>query len=108
MAVQIETTKLCKELKETLHQIYGENLRGLYLYGSFANREADAESDLDVAIVLKDFRDYWQEIRRTSPIISELSLKYNVSISPVRIREAEWVQEDSPFLNNVRKECIAL
>jgi len=108
VAVQIETNKLCKELKETLHQIYGENLRGLYLYGSFANREADAESDLDVAIVLKDFRDYWQEIRRTSPIISELSLKYNVSISPVRIREAEWVQEDSPFLNNVRKECIAL
>jgi hypothetical protein len=42
------------------------------------------------------------------PIIAELSLKYDVSISPVRIREAAWLQEDSPFFNNLRKECIPL
>jgi len=103
-----ETSELLKELKEALYEVYGENLRGLYLYGSFADGKEDLESDLDLAVVLEDFDDYWEEVQRTSRIISELSLKYDVSISPIRVREADWVQEDSPFLNSVRKECIPL
>ena len=99
---------LLKELKETLCQIYAENLDGLFLYGSCANQGEDAESDVDVAIVLKDFRDYWEEVQRTGQVISELSLKYDVSISPIRIRQVDWEQEDSPFLNNVRKEGVPL
>lgn len=98
--------ELLQELKEALSRVYGENLRGLYLYGSYANRQEDPESDLDVIIVLKDLGDYWEEVQRTSRIISELSLKYDVSISPVRIEEPDWLQADSPFLKNVRKECV--
>ena len=106
--MQRKITNLLKDLKEALYQIYGDNLSGVYLYGSYADGEEDAESDLDVAIILKDFDDYWEEVQRTGPVISELSLEYGVSISPVRVREAAWVQEDSPFLNTVRKECMAL
>lgn len=69
-----EITQLLQELKEALSHIYGENLRGLYLYGSYATHEEDPESDVDVAIVLRDFDDYWEEIQRTGSIISELSL----------------------------------
>ena len=106
--MQRKITNLLKDLKEALYQIYGDNLSGVYLYGSYADGEEDAEPDLDVAIILKDFDDYWEEVRRTGPVISELSLEYGVSISPVRVREVAWVQEDSPFLNTVRKECMAL
>ena len=106
--MQGKIANLLRELKEALYEIYGENLRGLYLYGSYANGEEDAESDVDVAIVLKDFSDYWEEVQRTSQVISELSLKYDMSISPIRVREADWAQEDSPFLKSVRKECIPL
>jgi predicted nucleotidyltransferase len=103
-----DTHKLLKELKEILCQIYDENLEGLYLYGSYVNGEEDAESDIDIAIVLKDFWDYWEEIQRTGQAISALSLKYDVSISPIRIKKIDWTHEDSPFLNNVRKECVPL
>ena len=54
----MELTALLEELKEALSHIYGNNLSGLYLYGSYANHTEDAESDVDVAIVLKDFADY--------------------------------------------------
>lgn len=104
----VKITGLLQELKEALYGIYGDNLRGLYLYGSYANRQEDPESDVDVVIVLKEFSDYWQEVQRTSRIISELSLKYQVSLSPVRLREADWLREDSPFLNNVRQECVPI
>ena len=106
--MQRKITNLLKDLKEALYQIYGDNLSGVYLYGSYADGEEDAESDLDVAIILKDFDDYWEEVQRTGPLVSELSLEYGVSISPVRVREAAWLQEDSPFLNSVQEECVPL
>jgi predicted nucleotidyltransferase len=104
--MQRDIVNILKELKGALQQIYGENLRGVYLYGSYASREEDPQSDIDVAIVLNDFGDYWEEVKRTGQLISELSIEYGVSISPVRIPEAQWMLGDSPFLNNVGKECV--
>ncbi len=106
--MQMEITALLEELKEALSHLYGENLSGLYLYGSHARRAEDAESDVDVAIVLKDFADYWEEVQRTSHLISALSLKYDVSVSPVHMREADWLHGDSPFLHTVRQACLPL
>ena len=99
---------LLTELKRALQAVYGSNLRGVYVYGSRTRGDDDAESDLDIIIVLKDYQDYWEEVQRTGGLIADLSLKYEVSISPVRIREAEWRDEDSPFLNDVRQEAVAL
>jgi predicted nucleotidyltransferase len=106
--MQMELTALLAELKAALSHIYGENLRGLYLYGSYASRTEAAESDVDVAIILQDFADYWEEVQRTSHLVSALSLKYDVSISPVHLRETDWLHGDSPFLLTVRKACLPL
>jgi len=106
--MKAEISRLLKELKEALQRIYGDNFRGLYLYGSYASHKEHPESDVDVLIVLKDFSDYWQEVKRTSDVIARLSLKYGVSISPVRVREADWLHDDSPFLNSTRKESVPL
>ena len=106
--MQEKIQKLLSELRSALERVYGDNLLGLYVYGSYARGEEDIQSDIDVAVVLKDFQNYWQEIQRTSFIISELSLKYGITISPIRIRKNIWSSEDSPFLNNVRRESIAV
>lgn len=100
----VSTHALLQELKQGLRLVYGPNLKGVYVYGSRVRGEERPESDLDVAIVLGDFADYWAEVRRTSELISDLSLKYEVSISPVRLRELDWIRGDSPFLNSVRRE----
>ena len=42
---------LLTELKAGLTHIYGEWLKGVYLFGSYARGEADDESDVDVLIV---------------------------------------------------------
>ena len=59
MSERIRT--LMGELKTGLQAIYGERLRGIYLYGSYARDEADEESDVDVLVVLDDFEHYGVE-----------------------------------------------
>ena len=99
---------LMAELKLGFHSIYGERLKCLYLYGSYARGEQDEESDLDVLVVLDQFDSYAREVDRTGDLGSDLSLKYGITVSPVFIREAEWLHGDTPFLSNVREEAIAV
>jgi predicted nucleotidyltransferase len=95
-----------RQLRAGLERIYGEQLTGVYLFGSYARGEADRESDCDVLVVLKDFERYAQEVDRTGELAADLSLKHGVTISTVFMREREWLHGDTPFLANVRDEAI--
>jgi predicted nucleotidyltransferase len=98
---------LLKELKAGLKPLYGERLRGVYLYGSRARDEAERESDMDVLIVLDDIPSYSAEVDRTSALIAGLSLKYGMSVSRVLVTQREWQEGQTPFLLNAREEAIA-
>lgn len=97
---------LLLELRSGLSSVYGERLKGVYLFGSYARGEADRESDLDVLVVLQDFERYALEVDRTAEITADLSLKFGVTISLVFFREREWLHGETPFLSNVRDEAI--
>ena len=94
------------EVGSGLKLIYGEQLKGVYLFGSYARGDADRESDLDILVVLENFEHYAREVDRTGELVANLSLKYGVSISQVFMREREWLHGDTPFLSNVRDEAM--
>jgi predicted nucleotidyltransferase len=96
------------ELKSGLELIYQKQLRGVYLFGSYARGEADRESDLDILVVLDRFDRYAHEVNRTGTLAADLSLKYEVTVSLVFLREHEWLKGDTPFLSNVREEAITV
>ena len=100
------TKSLLAELRRGLEQLYGPRLKGVYLYGSYARDEADPESDLDILVVLEDYRNYGEEIQRTSELGSNISLKYDVTVSKIFLKEHDWLTDDSAFLENVRKEAV--
>jgi predicted nucleotidyltransferase len=98
---------ILREFKAGLERLYGPRLRGVYLYGSYARGEADAESDLDVLIVLTDFDRYGAEVERTGGLGADLSLACGVSLSQVFVRERDWLRGDTTFLANVRQEAVS-
>lgn len=97
---------LLKDLKGGLGTIYGERLKGVYLYGSYARGEEDTESDVDVLVILDQFNHYGAEVDRTGHLVSELSLKYGVSVSRVFVSQRDWSDGETSFLANAREEAI--
>ena len=98
---------LMTELKTELKAIYSDRLKGVYLYGSYARGEQDAESDVDVLVVLNRIDHYAAEVDRTGQLGADLSLKDNVSVSMVFMPETTWLHGDTAFLANVREEALA-
>jgi predicted nucleotidyltransferase len=93
-------------LKEGLAELCGERLRGVYLLGSHARGEADAESDIDALIVLHGVDNYPRQIERTSELVSELSLECGRSISRVFVSEKRRHEDQTMFFLNLREEAV--
>ncbi len=69
-----------EELKQALVRLYGEGLKGVYLYGSYARGDFSPDSDVDLLIALEGNVNPYEEIDRVSEIVSEISLRYDVLI----------------------------
>ncbi len=102
-----DITPILQELKARLEELYGERLKGLYLFGSYARGEAEPDSDIDVLMVLDDYEYTSDPIREVSRIGSELSLKHDCLISIMPMREGDWERQESGLSRNVSREGIA-
>lgn len=91
-----------------LRQLYGENLVEVRLYGSRARGDAEEDSDIDVLVVLRECKDFWEELRRIDPIAGAISLEYDVLISTIPALEEAYLSERSSFFMNVRKESVVV
>ena len=102
----VEIKQVLSELKKGLTELYGERLKRLYLYGSYARGDYQEGSDLDILVVLKDFERALTEMDRTDELMGNLSLEYLITISPLFMREDDWLTADKPLLRNVRVEGV--
>ncbi len=107
MPSKISRTLLAK-LRQELKALYGDNLVTLVLFGSYARGEAGSHSDIDVALVLKDFTHEFLEIDRTSKLVYELSLENKTTVSLIPMRESDWRENVLPFYQSLRQEGVSI
>jgi predicted nucleotidyltransferase len=100
--------KILRELKKGLAEIYGDQLKAVYLYGSYARGDArPPNSDIDVMIVLRGEFDYWKTYERCSQLVADVSLEYDVCISAKLVTETQYAESKMPLYINVRREGVA-
>lgn len=108
MALDERTWRVLETLKCELEKVYGDRLKGLYVYGSFARGAERPSSDLDVVYVLDRFDRPSPEIRRTAALVSRLSLDLGITISLVPIRESDLRRRSTLLARSVARESVAV
>ncbi|MGW8249941.1 MAG: nucleotidyltransferase domain-containing protein [Anaerolineales bacterium] len=96
---------ILENIQIELLRLFGDQLEGVYLYGSHARGDAHTDSDIDVLVVLRKEFDYFELLERTSDLFWKLSLENDIVISRVFISREQFYRPDTPFLVNVQREA---
>ncbi len=94
-----------------IHEIIGEPLQEVFLFGSYARGDYDSESDIDIAVIIdldrEALKKYQNELIQMA---SEYSLNEDVLLSVCCIpkKEFEEYREALPFYRNIYSEGVRL
>ena len=102
---------ITKRMVQEYREIFGDKLKKVYLYGSYARGDYDDESDIDiVGIVDHDENDLSKADWRLTDIASELGLEYDIIVSPatIPIKRFNRFQNALPYYRNILKDGVDL
>lgn len=90
-------------------ELFGEKFKSVILYGSYARGDYDAESDIDIMIMVDMSREELVEYRRVmNHFCTDLDLQYNVLLTSKLQSQPffnEW-KAALPFYQNVMKDGV--
>lgn len=102
----MDIKEILKEFKKEIEKLYGNRLKNMILYGSWARGNATEASDIDILVVLEGKVVPGSEIDRIIDVITEINLKYGVLISVYPVSEKDYSNINSPLLMNARREGV--
>ena len=98
---------IVREFKAALQALYGDRLRGIVLFGSYARGDYDEESDIDLMILLSDEQvNTIAEGFRLSELTMNLILDYGKAISPLPVAEQKYASSFMSVYENARREGL--
>jgi len=98
--------KSLDELQSALGSLYGTEAPSIVLYGSQARGDATEHSDIDVLLIYPTKVTAGLEIRRITPILADLNLRYQVLISILPASKTDYLNSTGMFWKNIRREGI--
>ena len=111
MLKKYQVNEISNILALKAREIFGDKLKDVILFGSFARRNASNESDIDIMLLVDmdrtNLSQYKNEICKIS---SDLGMQFNVLISPILqgIDEFNKFKDDLPFFRNVTYEGVRI
>ncbi|MBI2353977.1 MAG: nucleotidyltransferase domain-containing protein [Deltaproteobacteria bacterium] len=110
MAIHLpdEIERIVTEAKNRLHDLYGDQLKDIILFGSYARGDYSHDSDLDLLLLLESPHDYNSEWARYLRLAGDLSLKYDTLVSIIPMDYATYQTRKTPLILNVRREGVRL
>lgn len=96
------------QFKKGVKNIYGQKLKRVILYGSYAKGSARQDSDIDLMIVLSEMESAFTEIDRLNEIKFSIGLEYDVYISTNPVSEDIFSHSTLPIFKNIVREGIEI
>lgn len=101
-----EALEIASKVRNELEKLYGERLRGVYLYGSAARDQLTPDSDIDIAIALDEIHSRFEEHERTSQLYSDISLENNTVVTFLFISKDDYKKGRFAIHRNIKEEGI--
>ena len=103
--------EILKMYVEDVHKLYGDCLKTVILYGSYARGDFKGDSDIDIMILVDlPEREIMDAGRRLSEVTFDYDFDYGLTIMPI-VKNIDhfnkWLRA-YPFYFNVKKEGVEL
>lgn len=99
---------LAIEIKRFLIDKYGDDIKQVIVYGSFARGEATEASDIDMMVIIDDSINAVDVENELSDFLFDILLDRKELISVFAIPESIYNNYNSPFILNTKAEGVAI
>ncbi len=113
----IETIKdkrfraILSDVEKEVLKLFGNKLKQLILYGSYARNQQDPESDIDIMILVDENENILRKYNyKIADIMTDLSLKYDtfISLTEETYNRYNEYLDVLPFFSNIYNEGIEI
>ena len=99
---------IARAVAADLRRLYGDRLRKVLLFGSWARGDAHPESDIDLLVVLDRVDSPWDELRSMEEILDRHSVENETVVSALPVAEAAIAEPRTPALIRATTEGRAV
>jgi predicted nucleotidyltransferase len=93
---------LARQIAAELRKLFGRRLVDVVLFGSYTRDSATDESDLDLAVVLRDVQSPWVDGRLMDDLLWEKTLQSGITVSALVVDADDWVNAEVPVLKTAK------
>ena len=98
--------EIAREVARDLRGMYGDRLRTVLLFGSWARGDAHPESDIDMLVVLDRVESVWDELRQMDPILWRHSFANDTVVTALPVASDAFEEQRRPVLARARAEGL--
>ena len=101
--------KIMQEAVDVSYRAFGDTLRQVWLFGSYARGEANKDSDVDFMVVLSEPVETWKYIFTVyNDFTVDILNRYGELPSVFITHEANFTEEPTQLYKNVKKEGVMI
>ena len=101
MATNIDP--IMRRFRAALDEAYGDRIARVVLFGSRARGDARPDSDYDVAVFLKDMKEFGREVRVVAGIGSDILRDEGAVINAMPLPEGSY-RDRTGFMGEIRRD----
>lgn len=106
LAGPLDAHAIARAVAADLRELYRGRLEGVVLFGSWARGDADAESDIDLLVVLDEVPSRRREIGRMDAVLWNHSLNNDTVVTEIPVSAREYRESHEPLLERIRAEGV--
>ncbi|MBV8055483.1 MAG: nucleotidyltransferase domain-containing protein [Deltaproteobacteria bacterium] len=108
MVEKSQNDPVLKRFRTAVTEIYGDRVERMVLYGSRARGDAQADSDYDVAVFLRDMPDRMAEMNRLADLSTTILDDTGELIHAMPYRAGSYNDPRMPLMHEIRREGLDL